>query len=59
MMKILPLKTDQMIWGGGRRWIHGGAFHWGSASSGPEGKIDGAQLALRSGAIVVAVQYVL
>lgn len=38
-------------------WIHGGAFHWGSASGGPEGPIDGAQLALRSGAIVVAVQY--
>lgn len=38
-------------------WIHGGAFHWGSASGGPEGPVDGAQLALRSGAIVIAVQY--
>jgi para-nitrobenzyl esterase len=38
-------------------WIHGGAFHWGSASGGPEGPVDGAQLALRTGAIVIAVQY--
>jgi para-nitrobenzyl esterase len=33
-------------------WIHGGAFHWGSA-----GENDGGKLALATGAIVVAVQY--